>query len=120
MLNWPDYSKPDENKGYKTINYLIHYIAESRELFPKSPVLIHCSAGTGRTGTLIAIFNLIKCISFFNGVNYDKDVKPFISVFNMVRKLREQRKGMVSCWEQYKFIYQFVFLWIQRDLFHSN
>ena len=120
ILNWKDYSSPDENEGYKTINYLIHYIAESREFFPKSPVLIHCSAGIGRTGTLIAIFNLIKCVSFFKGVNYDKDIKPFISVFNMVRKLREQRRGMVSCWEQYKFIYQFVLLWIQRNFFQSN
>ena len=112
ILNWKDYSSPDENEGYKTINYLIHYIAESREFFPKSPVLIHCSAGIGRTGTLIAIFNIIKCISFFKFVNYDFQVKPFFSVFNIVRKLREQRWGMVSCHEQYIFIYKFLFFWI--------
>ena len=114
MLNWPDYSFPDENFGFETVKYIIECIAESKKIFEKNPVLIHCSAGTGRTGTLIAIFNLIKCISFFNRFNVDNDVKPFFSVFNIVRKLREQRSGMVSCWEQYYFIYKFVINWIFR------
>jgi protein tyrosine phosphatase len=112
MLNWPDYSFPDEKLGYETIKYIIECIAESRKKYDKYPVLIHCSAGVGRTGTLIAIFNIIKCISFFKFVNYDFQVKPFFSVFNIVRKLREQRWGMVSCHEQYIFIYKFLFFWI--------
>ena len=114
MLNWPDYSFPDENFGFETVKYIIECIAESKKIFEKNPVLIHCSAGIGRTGTLIAIFNLIKCISFFNRFNIDNDVKPFFSVFNIVRKLREQRSGMVCCWEQYYFIYKFVISWIFR------
>ena len=120
MLNWPDYSKPDGDIGYETVNYLINVMAQSRECFPDSPILIHCSAGTGRTGTLIAIFNLIKCISFFQTVNNDNSISPFFSVFNMVRRLREQRSGMVACFEQYKFIYHFIFNWIQRNILSEN
>ena len=111
MLNWPDYSIPNFENGYKTINFLIYLIAKYRKFYLNSPILIHCSAGSGRTGTLIAIFNLVKCIMFFKKVNYDKDVKPFISIFNIVRKLREQRSGMVGCFEQYKFIYQYIIEW---------
>ena len=116
MLNWPDYSMPNKQNGYLSINFLIDLISKNRQNYVNSPVVIHCSAGTGRSGTLIAIFNLVKCIMFFKNVNYDNHVKPFISVFNIVRKLREQRSGMVSCLEQYKFIYQFVYDWI-KDIF---
>ena len=116
MLNWPDYSMPNKQNGYLTIHFLIDLISKNRKNYVNSPVVIHCSAGTGRSGTLIAIFNLVKCIMFFKKVNYDNHVKPFISVFNIVRKLREQRSGMVSCVEQYKFIYQFVYDWI-KDIF---
>ena len=116
MVNWPDYSMPNEITGDETITYLIKTIAECREIWPESPVLLHCSAGTGRTGTLIAIFNLVKCLFFFNSVNYDREVKPFFSVFNMVRRLREQRPGMVSSLEQYRYIYQFILNWIKRNI----
>ena len=116
MVNWPDYSTPNELTGYDTINYLIKIIAECRETYPEIPVLLHCSAGTGRTGTLISIFNLVKCLFFFNSVNYDREVKPFFSVFNMVRRLREQRPGMVSSLEQYRYIYQFIMMWIRDNI----
>lgn len=113
MTNWPDHSSPvdSQNNGYMTIDYIIKTIAEFRQEYPMSPVLTHCSAGTGRTGTLIAIFNLIKCVSFFYNVN-EKDIRPFASVFNMVRKLREQRSGMISSLEQYKYIYYHIIQWI--------
>lgn len=114
MINWPDHSSPDKN-GYMTIDYIIKAIAEFREMYSSSPVLTHCSAGTGRTGTLIAIFNLIKCLSFFKNIN-ERGVQPFMSVFNMVRKLREQRPGMVSSFDQYKYIYRHLIEWSMLNL----
>ena len=115
MLNWPDHSEPDPSSGWDTLSYLIQSIAETRKTFPNIPILLHCSAGTGRTGTLIAIFNLVKCLYFFKQVNYDQQVKPFFSVFNMVRRLREQRPKMVSSIEQYAFIYKFLIDFIQKN-----
>ena len=115
-LDWPDCFRPNEETGNGTINRLIKYIGEVRDTFPNSPVLIHCIAGTGRTGTLISIFNLVKCLSFFDYVNYDKDILPFFSVFNTVRKLREQRSGMVSSIEQYSYIYEFIQHWINKNI----
>jgi receptor-type tyrosine-protein phosphatase gamma len=118
MLNWPDHSEPDDydaSSGWDTLTYLIQSIAETRTMYANIPILLHCSAGTGRTGTLIAIFNLVKCLYFFKKVNYDQQVKPFFSVFNMVRRLREQRPRMVSSFEQYVFIYKFIIDFIQKN-----
>lgn len=51
--------------------------------------------------------------------NYNKTktnkITPFFSVFNVVRKLREQRFGMVTDSSQYKFIYTFVYEWLVRN-----
>ncbi|MCQ2820977.1 MAG: tyrosine-protein phosphatase [archaeon] len=114
-IDWPDYSKPDTNTGYALISKLIQSIGEAREKYQNSPVLVHCSAGTGRTGTLISIFNLVKCLSYYNAFNFDKDILPFFSVFNTVRKLREQRTGMVASFEQYSFIYEYIQSWIIKN-----
>lgn len=53
-----------------------------------------------------------------NGSQSDIDnqiVSPFFCVFNVVRKLREQRWGMVTDTVQYKYIYEFITEWVRRN-----
>lgn len=50
---------------------------EIRAVKKVSPIIVHCSAGIGRTGTLIAIFNMIESI-LFTKKNY-KDVADTLS-----------------------------------------
>jgi protein tyrosine phosphatase len=121
MVNWPDHSTPDEETGYNTLEFILSSINEYKLNFPLSPILTHCSAGTGRTGALIAIYNIIRSLSIVKFINQSLDnkqnrIKPFFSVFNIVRKLREQRMTMVSSYVQYKFIYEFAFEWIRRNM----
>ncbi len=75
-------------------------------------------AGIGRTGTYIAIYNIIKSLGIICEMNKESDqkVKPFISVFNIVRKLKEQRMGMVTDVVQYRFIYEFTLNWIKNNI----
>ena len=77
------------------------------------------SAGLGRTGTFIAIYNLIRCLSEINKFNSNREngskINGFFSVFNEVRKLREQRMGMVSTISQYKYIYEFCLEFLKRN-----
>ncbi len=121
MLNWPDHSSPEESNGYETIEFILTGINEVKLINPNSPILVHCSAGTGRTGTLIAIYNLTRCLNTIKYINQGleskkKRIKPFISIFNIVRKLREQRMGMVSSYAQYKFIYDFFIEYLRRNM----
>ena len=46
-----------------------------------------------------------------------RDVVPMLNVFNVVRKLREQRYSMITEEEQYTFIYQFCLNWIKKNFF---
>lgn len=71
---------------------------------------------------MIAIYNIIKSFSIVKIWNNltQYSIKPFMSVFNIVRKLREQRYGMVSSVEQYKYIYDFCVEWYLRNYFTSH
>lgn len=95
LTDWPDGDIPSK-KGRKTLNIIIdaflHFLSEG-----KVP-LVHCSAGVGRTGTFMALC-LIRLMVANN---------QSISIFNEVRKLREQRWGMVHTLSQYEFIYDFA------------
>ena len=55
----------------------------------RSKIVVHCSAGIGRTGTLIAIYNWISTIQHYINTNNLENGK--ISIFAIVRRLREQR-----------------------------
>lgn len=122
IINWPDHSEPEKETGYATIEQVLMLMQENICFTPKSPILLHCSGGIGRTGTMIAIYNIIKSFSIVKIWNNltQYSLKPFMSVFNSVRKLREQRYGMVSSMEQYKYIYDFCLEWFNRNFFSND
>ncbi|MBN3294185.1 PTPRM phosphatase, partial [Polypterus senegalus] len=88
---WPDHGVPKTASGLRHIVHKIHTIVN-----PKSgPIIVHCSAGIGRTGTLIALDYLLMMA---------KDEKR-VDVVQCVSKMREQRMNMVQTLDQYMFIY---------------
>ncbi len=77
---WEDYSTPELNLPF------VHFVNALRNDIEKSisykcPILVHCSAGTGRTGTFIAIDRLIlKCKEH-----------EILNVFETVLNIRRER-----------------------------
>ncbi|BES91895.1 PTPc [Nesidiocoris tenuis] len=69
---------------------------ESNKGKPAGPVIVHCSAGIGRTGCFIAI-----CI----GVNQLLS-ENCVDILGMVCRMRYDRGGMVQTAEQYEFIHR--------------
>ena len=88
---WPDHDVPTL---YDELLLFVETVQET--MIPsKAPILVHCSAGVGRTGTFITLFNLRSAIS---------QMQP-ISIFQVVHEMREHRPHMVQTFRQYKFIY---------------
>ncbi|EGR29739.1 protein-tyrosine phosphatase protein, putative [Ichthyophthirius multifiliis] len=112
--DWKDHSAPSES-DYTIMEYLIHIMIEQYEKL--NITVIHCSAGVGRTGTLLSLINLILAFNCYKpkiiqalkeGVQ-NQDLKDCtLSVFSTVRRLREQRWGMVHHSEQYSYIYKYM------------
>lgn len=73
---------------------------------PKGPMIVHCSAGIGRSGTLIVIDMLLDQLKHF-GLGYEIDIQ------RIVKMARAQRSGLVQTEAQYKFIYLAVQSYIQ-------
>ena len=47
---------------FDALNYLLKQTFAAKKAFPDIPVLTHCSAGIGRTGTFLAIFLMIEAV----------------------------------------------------------
>ena len=101
---WPDHGAPELEEEYDSIKYMADEVINN-----PTPILVHCSAGIGRTGTLIALCQMIEAIKMttFN---------PRVSVFGTVRRLREQRWKMVQTKNQYDFLYKFMEQWTNNYL----
>ncbi|CAJ0917595.1 unnamed protein product [Ranitomeya imitator] len=90
-LEWPDHGVP------RTLSGLVQLVEQmNRCNTPGSgPVIVHCSAGIGRTGSLVALDILLKMAQAVRKVN----------VFGCVLRLRKNRVNMVQNKEQYAFLY---------------
>lgn len=61
-ITWPDHGTPDIKSEFKPINYLLNYFKRVSRAHGK--ILVHCSAGIGRTGMLIGIYNIINELEY--------------------------------------------------------
>jgi len=109
---WPDKGVPniDSFKTFEKIIVLVDRInkvkVENEKEDELHPIVVHCSAGVGRTGTFISMFCLYKEIKMAQ-IDKGDEVIEF-NIFNLVRKMKEMRLHMVQAFEQYKFVYQFA------------
>ncbi|XP_052059394.1 receptor-type tyrosine-protein phosphatase mu-like isoform X2 [Mytilus californianus] len=90
FTQWPDHGVPDSIKlvhFYRKVKY------EKRD--QSGPMVVHCSAGVGRTGTFIAIDALYE---------HGKKV-GYVDIMNYVQMMRKDRMNMIQTHEQYKAVF---------------
>ncbi|KAM5282588.1 tyrosine-protein phosphatase non-receptor type 13 isoform 11-T11 [Hipposideros larvatus] len=95
---WPDHDTPSQPDD------LLTFISYMRHIHTSGPIITHCSAGIGRSGTLICIDVVLGLIS--------QDLEFDIS--GLVRCMRLQRHGMVQTEDQYIFCYQVILYVLTR------
>ncbi|VDN01533.1 unnamed protein product [Thelazia callipaeda] len=99
FTEWLDHCLPVQhiNQLLKVIVAMESYRTEYQRLFSQTaPVIVHCSAGIGRTCTFISIAM---------GVEQLCKTPENIDIFSIVSRLRMQRFGAVQLPGQYVFIY---------------
>ncbi|XP_068113435.1 receptor-type tyrosine-protein phosphatase epsilon isoform X1 [Hyperolius riggenbachi] len=92
---WPEIGIPAEGKGMID---LIGAVQKQQQQTGNHPIIVHCSAGAGRTGTFIALSNILERVK----------AEGLLDVFQTVKSLRMQRPHMVQTLEQYEFCYKVV------------
>ncbi|XP_065069136.1 receptor-type tyrosine-protein phosphatase S-like isoform X1 [Rhopilema esculentum] len=90
-LGWPDHGVPEYPTSMVTFT---KYVMDNAPPKP-GPIVVHCSAGVGRTGTLIVIDAMLNQIR-------DENI---VDVYKFVSSIRRQRNFMVQTESQYVFIY---------------
>uniref|UniRef100_A0A4W3JYK2 protein-tyrosine-phosphatase n=1 Tax=Callorhinchus milii TaxID=7868 RepID=A0A4W3JYK2_CALMI len=90
-VTWPDHGVPDDSTDFFDF---VTRVRQKRIKRENEPVIVHCSAGIGRTGVLVAM-ETATCLIENNQPVYPLDI---------VRTMRDQRAMMVQTSSQYKFV----------------
>ncbi|XP_070207481.1 tyrosine-protein phosphatase non-receptor type 11-like isoform X2 [Littorina saxatilis] len=103
---WPDYGVPADPGS--VLNFLHMVNTQQEAINGAGPIVVHCSAGIGRTGTFIVLDILLNQIKT-HGFDCDIDIQKTILM------VRSQRSGMVQTEAQYKFVYMAVHRYIETE-----
>lgn len=92
FTTWPDFGVPDPPQT------LVKFVRAFRErVIPDTkPIVVHCSAGVGRSGTFIALDRILQGLRKFD----------MVDIFGIVYEMRRERVWMVQNEQQYICIHQ--------------
>nr|XP_039259559.1 uncharacterized protein LOC120336018 [Styela clava] len=89
---WPDHGVPVTTSGFFRLHKAVS------EINCSTPIIVHCSAGAGRTGTYLAYDYLLNQIEKENAID----------VYKCVHTLRKQRVDMVQNVDQYILVHKLL------------
>lgn len=92
FTTWPDFGVPSPPQT------LARFVRAFRERVrpDQRPIVVHCSAGVGRSGTFITLDRILQQIL----------VSDYVDIFGIVWAMRKERVWMVQTEQQYICIHQ--------------
>ena len=96
FLAWPDYGIPTSGSSILALIFAVREAQQKLSRGGGQPIVVHCSAGVGRSGAFCSIDN---CIC-------EVDEQKKVNLQAVVRKMRKQRAFSVQTEEQYEFCYR--------------
>jgi protein tyrosine phosphatase len=104
---WPDHGVPRCTVAVREILRRLYHVPTD-----VGPIVVHCSAGIGRTGTYCAIHNTIQRILLGDTSSLD--------LVKIIADFRSQRIGMVQTPDQFLFCYQAIIDELEELSMRSN
>ncbi|XP_059138093.1 receptor-type tyrosine-protein phosphatase H [Peromyscus eremicus] len=102
-LAWPDHGVPYSPEPLLAFQKVLRQWVD--QTMDGGPPIVHCSAGVGRTGTLIALDVLLRQL----------ECEGLVGPFSFVKKMRESRPLMVQTEAQYVFLHQCILRYLQKS-----
>lgn len=93
FTGWPDHGAPDTGCEFPALSFILKSATASRD--GAGPVIVHCSAGVGRSGAYILIHSMVKRMHVTGDIN----------VFDFLSQIRQQRNHLVQEECQYIFVH---------------
>ncbi|XP_077357117.1 tyrosine-protein phosphatase non-receptor type 5 [Festucalex cinctus] len=103
FTSWPDHKTPDATLPLLQLMDDVE-AATAAAGGPAGPVIVHCSAGIGRTGCFIAASVAARQLA----------VEGVVDVLAITCRLRLDRGGMIQTAEQYEFVHHALSLYESR------
>uniref|UniRef100_A0A669C7G5 Tyrosine-protein phosphatase n=1 Tax=Oreochromis niloticus TaxID=8128 RepID=A0A669C7G5_ORENI len=100
---WPDHGVPDDSTDFLDFVALVR----TKRAGQDQPMVVHCSAGIGRTGVLITMETAL-CL-----MECGQPVYPL----EIVKTMRDQRAMMIQTPSQYRFVCEAILKVYEEDLF---
>uniref|UniRef100_A0A4W6G8V5 Tyrosine-protein phosphatase n=1 Tax=Lates calcarifer TaxID=8187 RepID=A0A4W6G8V5_LATCA len=100
-LAWPDHGVPDDSTDFLDFVALVR----TKRAGQDQPMVVHCSAGIGRTGVLITMETAL-CLMECGQPVYPLDI---------VRTMRDQRAMMIQTPSQYRFVCEAILKVYEED-----
>ncbi|XP_053548870.1 FERM and PDZ domain-containing protein 2 [Bombina bombina] len=97
FTTWADHGIPENPQS------LLRFVCYLQRIHDTEPLIVHCSAGVGRSGVLICVHIMVTCLE--QGIQFQ--------INDIVRTMRQQRYGMIQTKDQYQFCYKALLAAIQ-------
>lgn len=103
-IDWPDRGVPTADMA------IIELLAKARG--SKNPIVVHCSAGIGRTGSVVMIEYIMD--QLISGQQIEESEK-------ILQKIRDQRNNSIQTDQQYLFVHQVIMnYFMDKKLFDTE
>eukprot|EP01129_Flabellula_baltica_P011264 TRINITY_DN4890_c0_g1_i2.p1 TRINITY_DN4890_c0_g1~~TRINITY_DN4890_c0_g1_i2.p1 ORF type:complete len:237 (-),score=41.13 TRINITY_DN4890_c0_g1_i2:2-712(-) len=104
FIGWPDFGVPEGSDGLLNLIADLDNFRETRG-YTRCPIVVHCSAGVGRTGTFIMIHSFIQ---LFKTQGFEVLEEDF-SISDALVRMRLDRDKSIQKETQYNFCYRTLF-----------
>ena len=108
-IGWPDHGLPTNKSDFLKILGVVDKLSK-----PHLPITIHCSAGVGRSGTLVVVKEVLDKVKLFLDGKISSIDK--INIYGQILFLRHNRQGLVQGIEQFEFCYLAIIAGIKSML----